>query len=152
MYFVIYVVLVLTIGFGSIYLVYLHQSAIASWPKHGFSMITFQRLFYNDHFLMPIPARRAVFCSGCKADCKSYSTNSEAKPKYSSEMKKLLNGGSIVSARHNSYGGSKANGRTTSSGGHSKEFEEHLKTIWCVIAAIADMVSVEMMTNLSLLK
>ena len=35
---------------------------------------------------------------------------------------------------------------------HLKLFEEHLKTIWCVIAAIADMVSVEMMTNLSLLK
>ena len=30
-----------------------------------------------------------------------------------SEMKKLLNGGSIVSALHNSYGGSKANGRIT---------------------------------------
>ena len=49
MYFVIYVVLVLTIGFGSIYLVYLHQSAIASWPKHGFSMITFRRSFYNEN-------------------------------------------------------------------------------------------------------
>ena len=35
---------------------------------------------------------------------------------------------------------------------HLKQFEEHLKTIWCVIAAKADMVSVEMMTNLSLLK
>ena len=35
---------------------------------------------------------------------------------------------------------------------HLKQFGEHLKTIWCVIAAIADMVSVEMMTNLSLLK
>ena len=35
---------------------------------------------------------------------------------------------------------------------HLKQFEEHLKTIWCVIAAIADMVSVEMMTNQSLLK
>ena len=40
---------VLTIGFGSIYLVYLHQSAIASWPKHGFSMSTFQRPFYNEN-------------------------------------------------------------------------------------------------------
>ena len=35
---------------------------------------------------------------------------------------------------------------------HRTQFGEHLKVIWCVIAAIADMVSVEMMTNLSLLK
>ena len=34
---------VLTIGFGSIYHVYLYQSAVASWPKHD---------FYDDHFTM----------------------------------------------------------------------------------------------------
>ena len=33
--------------------------------------------------------------------------------------------------------------------GSFEQFGEHLKTIWCIIAAIADMVSVEMMTNLS---
>ena len=36
--------------------------------------------------------------------------------------------------------------------GSFEQFGEHLKTIWCIIAAIADMVSIEVMTNLSLLK
>ena len=57
---------VLTIGFGSIYHVYLHQSAIASWPKHGFSMITFQRSFYNEnsggHFSVADSVLRQLSC------------------------------------------------------------------------------------------
>ena len=57
---------VLTIGFGSIYLVYLHQSAIASWPKHGFMMIIAIIIIYNEysggHFSVADSVLRQLSC------------------------------------------------------------------------------------------
>ena len=48
-----------------------------------------------------------------------------------SEMKKLLNGGSIVSALHNSYGGSKANGRITNFVEHPSVADSVLRQLSC---------------------
>ena len=53
---------VLTIGFGSIYCVYLHQSAVASWPKHDFTMSIYND--YSPQSFLRENDPRAVFCSG----------------------------------------------------------------------------------------
>ena len=61
---------VLTIGFGSIYHVYLYQSAVASWPKHDFyDEHFFTMIIYNGSSPQPFLREndpRAVFCSGCQ--------------------------------------------------------------------------------------
>ena len=118
MYFVIYVVL------RTNYRFWLDIPCIS--PSIRYRVLA-KTWFFNDHFSTIILqwkfrrtflCRRQCFEADARGICRRCARHIDQNHNIGSKMKKLLNGGSIVSACCNSYDRNKANGRITN-------FEEH---------------------------